>query len=293
MRSGNRKVVVLLLSFFLLCILLGFVISRPQPVEPLPSPNGHDDFVEAGRIVVRIDNWQSLPAAELRQLVASNEQCLRLVRIGLAKACLVPSNIENTNELSVLSGFKRIAEGFSAESHLSLLDSKTNEAVRTCVDCVRFGAKSGRGGLLIHRMMGVVIQTLSLSALEPLIESTDTITARESALNLEAAIVESEPVDMMLQRERSSSKNGGSILLSFVMGFVRPAQMRKPIATIRQADDANRARLQNDMLALAVRAFELDSGSRPLSVKDLVPKYLKSVPIDPATGSEMRVPRAL
>ena len=38
---------------------------------------------------------------------------------------------------------------------------------------------------------------------------------------------------------------------------------------------------------LAARAYELDKGHRPVSVAELVPEYLKAVPQDPVTGTNL------
>ena len=40
-------------------------------------------------------------------------------------------------------------------------------------------------------------------------------------------------------------------------------------------------------LELAARAYELEEGERPKSIADLVPAYLKAVPQDPLTGTNM------
>ena len=41
------------------------------------------------------------------------------------------------------------------------------------------------------------------------------------------------------------------------------------------------------MLALAARAYELDKGHPPASAADLVPDYLKAIPQDPVTGTNL------
>lgn len=48
------------------------------------------------------------------------------------------------------------------------------------------------------------------------------------------------------------------------------------------------AQHQRTMLDAATRAYELDQGQLPASVRDLVPQYLRSVPTDPTTGQELR-----
>jgi competence protein ComGC len=41
------------------------------------------------------------------------------------------------------------------------------------------------------------------------------------------------------------------------------------------------------MVDLAARAYELDKGKSPASLADLVPEYLKAIPQDPFTGTNM------
>ena len=41
------------------------------------------------------------------------------------------------------------------------------------------------------------------------------------------------------------------------------------------------------MIALASRAYELDKGHPPATAADLVPEYLKAVPQDPVTGTNL------
>ena len=41
------------------------------------------------------------------------------------------------------------------------------------------------------------------------------------------------------------------------------------------------------MIDLAARAFHLEKGHRPSSLADLVPDYLKGVPLDPFAGTNM------
>jgi hypothetical protein len=41
------------------------------------------------------------------------------------------------------------------------------------------------------------------------------------------------------------------------------------------------------IIALAARAYELEKGKPPAGTADLVPEYLKAVPQDPVTGTNM------
>jgi hypothetical protein len=41
------------------------------------------------------------------------------------------------------------------------------------------------------------------------------------------------------------------------------------------------------MTDLAARAYELDHGAPPKEIADLVPAYLKTIPLDPTTGTNL------
>jgi hypothetical protein len=41
------------------------------------------------------------------------------------------------------------------------------------------------------------------------------------------------------------------------------------------------------LVQLAARAYELENGKRPKSLADLVPAYLKTIPQDPGTGTNI------
>ena len=51
------------------------------------------------------------------------------------------------------------------------------------------------------------------------------------------------------------------------------------------------ARLETDLqrmrIHLAARAYELQHGKPPGAARDLVPQYLKAVPLDPSTHQEL------
>ncbi len=64
-----------------------FNTTRPQPVPPsLPSPNGYDDFVEAGKMVS--DDYSSYAEKsqqELKTFASNNSEALKLARSDVLK----------------------------------------------------------------------------------------------------------------------------------------------------------------------------------------------------------------
>ena len=57
----------------------------------------------------------------------------------------------------------------------------------------------------------------------------------------------------------------------------------------RALDTINSTQKKEDQLLidLAARAYELDKGHPPASAADLMPEYLKAIPQDPVTGTNM------
>jgi len=41
------------------------------------------------------------------------------------------------------------------------------------------------------------------------------------------------------------------------------------------------------LIALAVRAYELEHGRHPKNLNELVPHYLDAIPVDPTTGTNL------
>ena len=87
----------LLTGFFIVAVLLvvaTLVLTRNQPPPagpPLPNPNGYDDFVQAGRMVAdNTSDYSTMSEADLRALVKTNSEALKLARTGLTRECQVP-----------------------------------------------------------------------------------------------------------------------------------------------------------------------------------------------------------
>jgi hypothetical protein len=107
--------------------LLVFWPVRPAPVV-LPSPNGYDDIVKAGTLLVDLqDDYRQLAEPALRQLVASNSPALELLRTGLARECRVPVKASQdyfrTNSSRLLPG--HLANALAAEGRLAEMDGHT------------------------------------------------------------------------------------------------------------------------------------------------------------------------
>ncbi len=94
-KSGRiLKYVVLIVVVVNLAIVAVVFLgaNSPQP-HPMPNPNGYNDFVKAGQMLVeKPGDYDKMSKEELAALVATNQEALKLVRVGLGRECRVPDN---------------------------------------------------------------------------------------------------------------------------------------------------------------------------------------------------------
>src|ERR1051326_6235351 len=74
------------------------LFSNSSPHAPLPNPNGYDDFLKAASLLGGDPgSYETLGRDELRALVATNAEVLRVLRLGQLVFYLVqPTTLPNT-----------------------------------------------------------------------------------------------------------------------------------------------------------------------------------------------------
>jgi hypothetical protein len=315
----TRPIPKLLGAFTILVGLLligAFVLNtnRPAPAPPpLPSPNGYDDFVAAGKMVSdELSEYSQKSAPELKLLLAKNSVALSLARRGLTRESLVPlryspmplgysplpmSHSFATNVYSEtnfpypyhLSALKRLAWLFAAEGRLAELENRPGEAADSYITGVRVGMQGTRGGLIIHSLAGMAIEAICTAPLEKLVPNLDVKHCREVAAALEASDAERESAESVIERDK----------VWRVRTFGWKGQITRLImykshqqSTQRFISRFNSRQINTRMLTLelAARVYELEKGQRPKSAADLVPGYLKAIPQDPITRTNMVYP---
>ena len=284
------------LVFGVVVVVLVAVVAlrRGAPASvTLPNPNGYADFQQAATMLSGDSgDWHELSAEALKALVATNAASLQLVRTGLAKGCLVPPyflNGTNSTRLDGLAGQKRLAQAFCAESRLALLEGRTNDAARVALDCCRFGQKATVGGVLIDALVGIAIQAMGLACLRDQQLAVDAPTARLVAAGLEELSAGRESLSVISERERRWAREGRFGPIGVWQWLLAPILNRQTNQKMQQKFQQRDTNLRRAMLDFAARAFELEHGKPPGSARELVPDYLRSVPLDPASGKEMPV----
>jgi hypothetical protein len=282
--AGAALIIVVLTVLFVLT-------SSIEPEAPLPNPNGYDDFVKAAAMVsANTSDWPALSAEPLRQMVVTNHPALELVRAGLLKECsVVPYEMHDltNSHLSDLGGMKSVAHAFCAAGRLALIHGRTNEAAYFALECIQFGQESARGGVVIDGLVGIAIQAIGRARLEEALPGMDADAARKIVAVLDDIANERESAEDIFKREAQWARRGRFGKVGVFTQLLAPFQSRK----MRESAQAKFVKLVNDLqrtkLRAAAHAYELDHGEPPAGVHELVPQYLKSLPLDPESGKEL------
>jgi len=276
----------------------GFIASdyfAPPPLPPLPNPNGYDDLVKAGKMVavnatVNTTFYGDMGEAQLQKVVSANAAVLTLARASLSNQCRVPVQYSETyasNHLSDLASLKRLAQAFCAEGKLAEMESQPDEAVKSYLDTIHLGNESSRGGTLIDQLVGIAIEAIGTMPLTNLVDLLDAKSCRETADALETLDDQRQTLNEVMQQEHDwSHRTFPGVRNEIARLMTRKSLLAGQAATARKFMQ-QQMRTRQLIIDLAARAFELDKGKPPGSLADLVPDYLKAVPQDPFTGTNM------
>jgi len=290
----------LLTGFFIVAVLLVvaaliFALSQPPPAPPLlPKPNGYDDLVRASWMLAdKTLDYAGMNERDLRTLVETNAEALKLAKTGLSHPCQVPLDYSAAGPsylFTNLAGLKRLAQGLAAEGRLMELEGRLTDAADSYLTVIRLGGATSKGGLLIDSLVGIAIEAMGTSYLEKLALTLNAKQCRQAAAVLETCEAGREPMPTVLARERTWSRRafrGFKWQIARLMTFKTLRQTeQRAVAKVNTLQTRERVLL----IRLAARAYELEKGERPKSLGDLVPAYLKAIPQNPVTGTNMAYP---
>jgi hypothetical protein len=292
-KTRNWLITFLILAspFLLFLGLLLFWTAEPlPPVAPLPNPNGYEDLVKAGRAIKSMAGYDQTNEQQLAELVATNAEALRLLQAGLSNQCQVPVQFsENymTRHLNDLAGLKRLAQILAAEGRLAEMQGRPDDAARSFLDAIRLGNESARGGVLIDELVGTAIKAIGVAGLEKLVDPLDAKSCHESATTLETLDSQSRSWNEVMQQERDWSRRAYPGLRNELGRLVMHNTLNKAFQKAEDKFNKQQMKMRELTLDLATRAYELERGKPPASLADLVPDYLKAIPQDPFTSTNL------
>ena len=283
-------VILAVIAANLAIVAVAFLPGLSSKPAPLPNPNGYDDFVKAGQLLdYKVQDYTTLDRQGLMDLLSKNEATLKLLHSGLSHESRVPDNYSKeyfAGMTTILASFKQCVFVLCAEGKLAQLDGRTNDAAKIYLDVVRFGQEGSRGGALINRLVGVACESIGLRALQPLSQSLDARECADVASALEEVDTKEEPIAEMMAQEKVFYAKVSDLRERF-LHLVNYRGFQATMKRVTDKVNANTKNRRQVMVDFASRAYELGKGRRPASLAELVPGYLKAVPVDPVTGKSL------
>ena len=296
-KKTRNWILALFIVAFPFVLFCGFLILMEEPIPPLaplPNPNGYGGLVKAGKMMPDVGGeYDKMDQEQLQKAVSANAAAVSLARSSLSNECRVPIQYSESyisNHLNDLACLKRLARAFAAEGTLAEMNGRTNDAVHSFLTTVHLGNETLRGGVLIDGLVGIAIDAIGTSHIQTLVTNLDTRTCRETAAALESLDAQNQTWSEVLQQENIWSRATFRGWRYDLMRLESGKSAKAAIASSKRKFEAQEQRTRQLMIDLAARAYELEKGHPPAGAADLVPEYLKAVPQDPVTGTNIVSP---
>ena len=212
---------------------------KVDPAPSLPSPNGYDDFIKAGQLLMGSisADFARMPREELQSCIGTNQEPLRLVRLGLTRECRVPTEDSMAymqKHLADLSSVKGLALLLSAEGRLAEAEVRYDDAAKNYLEVMHFGQASAHGGLIIDKLVSVAIENIGLAGLERIADRLNTLSCQKTIQSLEE--IDALPDSAAKYVARDRQWGGNATDTSALSAWIQSAWMTKSLFPHRQND---------------------------------------------------------
>jgi hypothetical protein len=271
-----------------LVVLLASTIGRSPVRPPLPNPNGYDDFIKASEALLwNVDDFPTLDHDSFAALVSTNAEPMRLLRLGLTRQCVMPTDSALTNNYNLLPGMRRLAQLLTAEGRLREMEKRPAEAAQSYVDALRYGNEVSRGGFLINRLLGITCEAIGyapLAKLAPKLNPDEACAVLRDLDKLDVGRVTWAEVQQSERRFMRYQRGKHFNPIMWVMGWWQIQQAMQRAETKTKTVVARERLLAAE---LALRCYQSAHGHPPARLDDLVTNYLSHVPQDSFSGQPL------
>jgi hypothetical protein len=261
------------------------------PLPPMPNPNGYDDLIKAATMLAPdVASYNTTNLDELQTVIATDAAALELARAGLQKKCRVPFDY-NDPKLKFgtvrLPGMRHLEYGFIAEGNLAEIQGHPEQAVKSYLDMIRLANEVSRGGALIDQLVSIAIERGGTEELQRLLPQLDAKTCCETAVTLEKLDAQRQTWDDVMWQEHYWSHKAFPGIWPQIMRIMQYNSLKKTYATSKHDFETQQTITRELAIDFATRAYGLENRHPPVKVTDLATNYLRTIPIDPATGTNM------
>ena len=285
-----RKTFLAAIAFVVLIVAV-FILTKPKPLPLviLPSPNGYDDLVKGGEMIVgqeidcNFDNSECIE--EWKAFFEKNNEALKLVRIGLSRESRVPMQFTNSSLANHgLAALKLLAQTLQAEGNVAQKENRLDDAITSYLDVVRLSQKI-RGGVMIDALVSLAIEPIGL---QPLQKASDKMTVdqrRRAIKTLSEVYSDRASFNEIVTMEKAYARNAYTLSEKF-SSLRYYFSMKDAERRLETKIKYRQCRMGVMLVDLAVRNYEAGKSQLPTALAELVPEYLPFLPKDDFSGKD-------
>ena len=259
---------------------------------PVPSPNGYDAFLAAGRLVAGVPADRRLDNATdetLRAFLAANGPAQAEARRGLGLESVVPLGRMPSLEahMADLGPIRAVWNLLDARMVLARRAGPPAEALAAALDLLRFAHGIEAGGLMLDRSLGLAFRRRALDGLAAArLGEQSAADARRAIAAIDRLDRAREPLAAVDARDAAFVVGRQGLQMRVIYALNRKAMdaMKLPALRATGASDAQLAAQSRRLIArLALQAYARDhpDAPRPPDLAALVPAYLPAIPTAP------------
>ena len=290
LRQTRRWIGLFVVALVAIALYAARVPAPPQR-EPLPQPNGYDDFVAATKLVQgeypREDRKDPVATSNF---LAANGPALERLRVGLSRASLVnPFDATNAqSRLDEAGGMKTLSLLLAAEANAARERQDWDRLMTSASEGVDFGLRLARGGVMLDQMISTAAEAMARRPLEEALAVIPAEPAKKAARNLSRLESSRESFTRVRFNEDAFVRRTSNPLMRVAWSLFLRRRVETTYARTEQNSLGNVFATRNLAQNLAARAYTLEKGQPPASPEALVPEYLPAVPLNPVTGKPLK-----
>jgi hypothetical protein len=287
---------VLLAVFLVFGLLSPSLFAPPFIDEPIPNPNGFEDIVRAGHMIIGQPpgpqyDFQKASADELRQWVDTNTEALKVAADGLkhkSQVVLPPSQKTMVSHMARMTKLRQLCRLKGAQARLGALEGRMDDAVAYSLETIQLAQNGTRGGFMIDALTGYASESSGTAVLVNNRDKLSGAQCREVIEALEAVDRQREPCERVAARERAWFRRSQNFFTQAVLA-ISPSANHLFAVSIRAFESSRRrtdARMHLLITELAIRRYRIEKDRNPPDLLALTAGYLANIPMDPFARSD-------
>jgi len=193
-----------------------------------------------------------------------------------------------------LVNLKAAAWAMDADALLLSQQGDATGALNECLDLLRFGQAISRHGLLINFLVGSACEVIAVRRMTNLCTTLNVADCRRAALALQEHESRRESINDITRRDKQWSRRTygmfARIRAMIDEGSLNPKGLGLLFVNPAKEHQTRAREVRLCMLQLAARAFELERGRKLRNASELVPEFLRAVPLDPVSQTPLERP---